>query len=88
VTSLADFSAWYFGTEDLTKIDVVEIHDGGAVKVVPDALPELELSGVVEQISQFYEEKRGDVTYTVKILLEEIDPRLRWGMTVTVTFEE
>jgi hypothetical protein len=55
---------------------------------VPDALPDLELTGTVESIDDFFEEKRGDVTYTARILLNESDPRLRWGMTVVVTFEE
>ena len=30
------------------------------------------------------EEKRGDVTYTVTIQLNQVDPRLRWGMTALV----
>jgi hypothetical protein len=38
----------------------------------------------VEGLSQ---EKRGDVTYTVRIGLLESDPRLRWGMTADVLFE-
>ena len=42
----------------------------------------------MESISDLYEEKRGDVTYTARILLDEDDERLRWGMTVVVTFEE
>jgi len=46
------------------------------------------LSGSVETIKDKFVEKRGDVTYTTRILLDEIDPRLRWGMTVVVTFEE
>ena len=54
--------------------------------VAPDALPELEVAGYVESISDLYEEKFGDVTYTTKITLTEDDPRLRWGMTVVVRF--
>jgi hypothetical protein len=55
---------------------------------VPDALPSITLGGVVESISDTFEEKRGDITYTTRILVDEIDPRLRWGMTVVVSFEE
>jgi len=51
-------------------------------------LPELELAGVVETIKDLSEEKRGDVIFTVTIRLDESDPRLRWGMSVTVDFEE
>lgn len=88
VVVLADFSQWVVETDDLTEIEVPEISLGQAVTVTPDALPDLELSGTVESISNLYEEKRGDVTYTAKILLDEGDPRLRWGMTVVVTFLE
>lgn len=88
VVVLADFSQWFVETDDLTEIEVPEISLGQAVTVTPDALPDLELSGTVESISNLYEEKRGDVTYTAKIRLDEGDPRLRWGMTVVVTFLE
>jgi hypothetical protein len=56
------------------------------VTVTPDALPDLKLNGVVESISQLYEQKFGDITYTAKILMKDTDPRLRWGMTVSVQF--
>ena len=88
VVVLADFSQWFVETDDLTEIEVPDISLGQAVTVTPDALPDLELSGTVESISNLYEEKRGDVTYTAKIRLNEDDPRLRWGMTVVVTFLE
>lgn len=88
VVVLADFSQWMVETDDLTEIEVTEIYTGQAVTVTPDALPDLELSGTVESISDLFEEKRGDVTYTARILLDEIHEQLRWGMTVVVTFEE
>lgn len=86
VVVLADFSQWLVETDDLTEIEVPEISVGQAVTIVPDALPDLELSGTVASISDLFEEKLGDVTYTAKIRLDEGDPRLRWGMTVVVTF--
>jgi multidrug efflux pump subunit AcrA (membrane-fusion protein) len=88
VMRLVDFSQMYVETDDLTELEVVEIEIGQNTSVVPDALPGLTLSGVVEEIGKLYEEKRGDITYTVRILLEDDDDRLRWGMTVVVTFEE
>jgi HlyD family secretion protein len=88
VAVLADFDKWKVETDDLTEIEVPDIYVGQSVTVTPDALPELELNGTVEYISDLYEEKRGDVTYTARILLDEDDERLRWGMTVVVTFEE
>ena len=88
VVLLADFSQWVVETDDLTEIEVPEIYAGQAVTVTPDALPDLELSGIVESISDLFEEKRGDVTYTARILLDEVNDQLRWGMTVVVTFEK
>jgi multidrug resistance efflux pump len=88
VVVLADFAKRKVETDDLTEIEVPDIYVGQPVTVTPDALPDLELKGTVESISDLYEEKRGDVTYTARILLDEDDERLRWGMTVVVTFEE
>jgi hypothetical protein len=44
------------------------------------------LKGEVTSINDRYEEKRGDITYTVTVLLKESDPLLRWGMTAAVRF--
>jgi len=88
VATLVDFSRWYVETDNLTEIEVVEVAEGQDVTIVPDALPEVDLTGHVESIEDLFEEKRGDITYTARILLDETDPRLRWGMTVVVTFVE
>jgi len=88
VITLADFSQWYVETDNLTEIEVVDINLDQPVEIIPDALPEITLTGKVESISDTFEEKRGDITYTTRILVDEIDPRLRWGMTVVVSFEE
>jgi multidrug resistance efflux pump len=88
VITLADFSQWYVETDNLTEIEVVDISLDQVVEIIPDALPEITFTGKVESISDTFEEKRGDITYTTRILVDEIDPRLRWGMTVLVTFEE
>jgi len=88
VVTLVDFSKWYVETDNLTEIEVVDVSVGQSVTVIPDALPDVELTGSVESIDDFFEEKRGDITYTARILLEDVDPLLRWGMTVVVTFVE
>ncbi len=88
VVTVADFSQWYVETDNLTEIEVVDVAVGQAVTILPDALPDVELTGSVESITDFFEEKRGDITYTARILVDEIDPLLRWGMTVVVTFVE
>lgn len=87
VMEIADLETWYVETSDLTEIDVVQIDAQAPVTVTPDALPDLDLQGHIERISQGFEEKAGDVLYTVRIRLDESDPRLRWGMTVSVTFQ-
>ena len=84
VMVLADLSQWYVETSDLTENEVVQIAEGQSASLTPDALPDLLLSGKVETISDTYVEKAGDITYTVRILLTDTDPRLRWGMTVEV----
>jgi len=88
VITLADFSSWYVETDNLTEVEVVDVEPAQMVSIVPDAIPELTLQGKVETIGQVYEEKNGDITYTTKILLIASDSRLRWGMTVLVTFQK
>jgi len=84
VITLADFSQWYVDTDDLTEMEVVDIKLGQNATVTFDAIPDLTLSAVVESINARSEEKRGDITYTTHLRLEESDPRLRWGMTAAV----
>lgn len=86
VMTIADFSEVYAETDDLTEIEVVDVSLGQKVTVVPDAIPDLIINGTVTDIDQISEEKRGDITYTVRVKLDETDPRLRWGMTVVITF--
>jgi len=86
VMTIADYSAWLVKTENLTELEVVQISLGQKVKVVLDAMPETTLEGEVTHINARYEEKRGDITYTVTIRLAQSDPAMRWGMTAAVTF--
>jgi multidrug resistance efflux pump len=88
VMTIADFSQMYAETDDLTEIEVVDIAKGQKVTLVPDAIPDLKIDGTVDKISDVFEEKRGDITYTTRILLGSVDPRLRWGMTVVITFQK
>jgi len=88
VIQLADFSQWYVETDNLTELEVVDIAIGDQASITPDALPELALTGSIDKIGDVFEEKRGDVTYTVRIKLNEVDPRLRWGMTVAVELDK
>lgn len=85
---LADFSSWYVETRDLTEMEVVDVSEGQVVTVVPDAFPDMVLTGTLQSIADLFEERLGDITYTVRIRLDDTDVRLRWGMTVQVTFDE
>ena len=83
---VADTSAWYVETSDLTELEVVKIAVGLKVSILPDALSDVQMTGVVESISQAFTMQGGDILYKVKIKVDEIDPRVLWGMTVEITF--
>jgi len=85
--TVADTSQWYIETSDLTELEVVNVVEGQSASIVADALPEVEMTGVVEEISRSYKLQGGDILYTVRLVVDDVDPRLRWGMTVEVTFE-
>jgi multidrug resistance efflux pump len=87
VATLADFSDWVVKTDNLTEIEVVGLQVGQEVALSLDALPEVELAGKIAAIRSQYEEKRGDITYTVTIALDEVDPQAKWGMTAAVVLD-
>lgn len=86
IISIADFKSWTVKTTDVTELEVVKLTVGQKVLLIPDALPELELSGTVIEISDAYTQQGGDILYTVRIQVDDPDERLRWGMTVEATF--
>ncbi len=88
IAVIADFKAWVVETDNLTEIEVVRVAEGQQASIVLDALPDVTLHGAVKSISPVFEEKRGDVTYTVTIALTDGDPKMRWGMTAVTTFEK
>jgi multidrug resistance efflux pump len=88
VVTLGDFSEWVVETDNLTEIDVVKISIGQGASIVLDALPDKTLRGEVTAVETVFEEKRGDITYTVDVTLLDGDPLARWGMTAEVTFDQ
>jgi HlyD family secretion protein len=86
VAILADFGEWIVETENLTEIELPLIKAGQEASISFDSIADLTIPGKVSRISPYYEIVRGDVTYDVEITLQEIDPRLKWGMTAVVTF--
>jgi HlyD family secretion protein len=85
--SVADTSSWIIETTDVTELEVVNLEVGQQVTFTADALPDVTMKGTVVEISQSSFVQSGDVIYTVRIQADEVDPRLKWGMTVEVNFE-
>ena len=86
--SVADFSTWVVETTDVTELEVVKLSEGQKVTLIPDALPDLALTGEITQISNAFTQQGGDIIYTVTVRVNQTDPRLRWGMTVEAVFLE
>jgi HlyD family secretion protein len=84
---MADFSEWKIETTDLTELGVVRIEVGDPVLITFDALPDVELEGTVDAIQEIGKNRQGDIVYKVTVTPNEWHPRLRWGMTATVSIE-
>lgn len=85
VFTLADLSTMRVETTDLNEIDVASLQEGAAATVTFDALPGVEVAGVIESISPRAEDGTG-VNFTVIVSLSELPEGLRWGMTAFVDF--
>jgi HlyD family secretion protein len=83
---VGDISAWQVETTDLKEVDIVGIQSGQVVTVRFDAIPGLELPGIVNRIKGYGISVRGDNTYVVTVDLTQTDPRLLWNMTARVSF--
>lgn len=86
--TIAVTSRWVVITTDVTEIDVVKLTEGQPVVVTLDAIPGVVLNGEVYSIGQSYSENQGDIVYEVTVLLADLDPAMRWGMTAVVKFVE
>jgi multidrug resistance efflux pump len=87
VVSVINASAWLIETTDITELEVVNVAVGQKVTFTADALSDVTMHGVVTEISQSSYVQGGDVIYTVRIKVDDADPRVKWGMTVQVSFE-
>jgi len=86
--TIADMSSWTVVTTDVTEIDVVKVKEGQPVTITLDAIPDVTLKGTVLSIGQNYSQNQGDIVYEVTILLSDVDPAMRWGMTAAVKFDK
>jgi multidrug resistance efflux pump len=82
-------NGWVVETTDLVELDVVRVAEGQAVEVTLDALPGETLRGTVVDVGRVPEVILGDVTYRVRIALDDAptDLPLRWGMTALVNID-
>jgi HlyD family secretion protein len=85
--SVVNTSAWIIETTDVTELEVVNLAVGQKVTFTADALSDASMTGVVTEISQSSILQGGDVIYVVRIQANDVDPRVKWGMTVEVVFE-
>lgn len=72
---------------DVDEVDLGQMQVGQGAVVNFDALPDLELEGRVDFISPAATGEGGAVTYTVRVILDAVDPRLRVGMTANADIE-
>jgi len=86
VILLAELDHLRVETTDLNEIDVARVGVGSSAIVTFDALPDVSVRGVVTRIASKASGGSG-VNYTVLIELDEIPPRLLWGMTAFVDIE-
>jgi len=86
VVQVVDFLEWFVEMEDLSEIEVVDIGVGQKASLTADALPDVKFTSEVVDICDTYKENRSKIVNTVPIKLDEVDPRLRWGMTVVAEF--
>lgn len=68
-------------TVAVDEVDIRKVALGMAARVQLDALPRVRLPASVEQIALVGRSDGGIVSYDVRLVLGEIDPRLRVGMT-------
>jgi multidrug resistance efflux pump len=80
VLTLADLNTLRVETTDLSEIDVSQVQVGDTALVTFDALPGVEVQGVVVHIPPKAAEGSG-VNYNAVIELETVPEALRWGMT-------
>ncbi len=83
--TLADLTKWQVETNNLTEQMVTRMNASDPASIVFDAIPEQKFSGKVSYIRNLGVSQQGDITFLTIITLDQVDQRLRWNMTATVT---
>lgn len=82
--ALGDVTALRVETTDLSEIDVVRVSIGSPATVTFDALPGVTFSGKVTRLAPMSTPGQSGVNYVAVVELEQMDPRIAWGMTAFV----
>ncbi|MCS6802741.1 MAG: efflux RND transporter periplasmic adaptor subunit [Chloroflexota bacterium] len=88
VVVVGDLSRFVIETTDLNEYGVARIRVGQRAELTFEALEGLVGKGVVRSIAlRGQASPTGDITYPTVLEFDVADPRLRWGMTVRIRFE-
>jgi HlyD family secretion protein len=87
IVTLGDLHQLRIETTDLRETDVARVEVGQPVEVTFDSLPNVRINGTVTHVAPMATQGQGGTNYTVWVELEEMDPRLRWGMTAYANIE-
>ena len=71
-------------TVQVDELDVAQVREGQIARITVDALPDREFAGVVTYIAPMPTVQAGVVTYEARVELQDDDPALRPGMSVSV----
>ena len=83
VLTIADLNSMIINAQ-VNQADVPRLKVGETVEVTVEAVPGLRVTGVVERISPQATIKNNIKGYPARILLKNVDPRIRPGMTANV----
>ncbi|MGB9739364.1 efflux RND transporter periplasmic adaptor subunit [Chloroflexus sp.] len=86
VITLATLDRWQIVVANLSELHISLVQENDPVTISFIALPDVRLSGRVSYIEPVGQETGIGTTYTVHIVPDSWDPRLRWNMNAQVTF--
>lgn len=71
----------------LSEVDVEKVHSGQTATIVFDAIPDQTFTGKVSRVDSVGTKNNAIVTYDTFITMSDLDPRVRPGMSATVTIQ-
>jgi RND family efflux transporter MFP subunit len=83
--TVADLSTMNISTH-VNQVDIAKIRAKEKVSITVDSLRDVKMTGIVDLISPIADIKNNVKGFTVNIIIQNLDPRVRPGMTANVTF--